>query len=64
MTQTSNIKKCTSLANIAVTISTHRSLNSRKGVISEPDLQYVPESEILDNLKDQGVTDIHRIKIT
>ena len=62
--QASSLKKCTSLANIPVTISIHRSLNSSKGVISEPDLQHVPESEILENLKDQGVTNVHRITIT
>ena len=62
--QALTLKKCTSLSNIPVTVSAHRSLNSSKGVISEPDLQYVPESEILENLKDQNVTDVHRITIT
>ena len=63
-TQVSNLKKCTLLSNISVTISSHRTLNSSKGIISVPDLQYVPESEILENLKVQGVTDVHRISIT
>ena len=62
--QAIKLKKCTSLGNIPVTISAHRTLNSSKGVISEPDLIYVPESEILENLKDQGVTAVHRISIT
>ena len=30
--------------------------NSSKGVVSEPNLQYVPKSEILENLQDQGIT--------
>ena len=47
-----------------VTVSAQRSLNSSKGVISEPDLQYVPETELLYNLKNQGVTDVHRVTIT
>ena len=46
------------------TTSAHRTLNSNKGVISDPDLQYVPESEILENLKDQGVTTVQVISIT
>ena len=58
-----NLKKRTLLGNIAIAISPHKTLNS-KGVISEPDLQYVPESEIHENLKDQGVTSVHRISIT
>ena len=41
----------------------HRTLNSCRGVISELDLQYVPEGEILENLKDQNVTNVHRITI-
>ena len=58
--QASNLKQCTLLPNIPVTISTHRTLNSSKSVISKPELQYVPVSEILENLKDQGVTDVHK----
>ena len=54
--QASNLKKCTLLASILVTVSAHRTLNSCRGVISESDLQYVPETEILENLKDQSVT--------
>ena len=59
--QASNSKKCNLLANIPITVSVHRSLNSCKEVISEPDLQHVPETEMLENLKDQSITDVHRI---
>ena len=52
------------MSKIPVTISVYKLLNSNKGVISEPDLQYLPEKEILDNLKNQRVTDVHRITIT
>ena len=56
-------KKCTFFANIPITIIAHRSLNSCIGIILETDLQYVPESGILKNLKEQSVTDVHRITI-
>ena len=45
------------------TVSIHRTLNTTKEVRSESDLQHVPEEEILENLKDQGVTDVHEITI-
>ena len=56
--QACKLNKCTLLANIPVTVSAHRTLNSCRGVISEPDLQYVPETELLENLKDQKVIEV------
>ena len=47
----------------SVAVSVDRSLNSNKGIILQPNLQYDPESEIIENLKDQGITDVHRISI-
>ncbi|GFV52882.1 uncharacterized protein TNCV_2875501 [Trichonephila clavipes] len=44
-------------------VTPHRSLNSSRGVISEPDLLCASEAEILEGLSDQGVTQIRRIKI-
>ncbi|GFX91297.1 uncharacterized protein TNCV_1247121 [Trichonephila clavipes] len=38
-----------------LTISPHKSLNSSRGVISEPDLLSTPETEILDGFSDQDV---------
>ena len=58
------LKNVPFLANIPVSVSIHRSLNSSKGVISESDLLYVPEAEIFENMKEKGVTDVHRIIIT
>jgi hypothetical protein len=52
-----------SLGNLAVVVSAHRTLNFSKGVISEPDLQYISESEILENLKDQLVCAVRKITI-
>ncbi|GFX59132.1 putative RNA-directed DNA polymerase from transposon BS [Trichonephila clavipes] len=46
-----------------VTISPHKSLNTSRGVISEPDLMSTPESEILEGFSDQGVIQVRRITI-
>ncbi|GFT03568.1 uncharacterized protein TNCV_2986831 [Trichonephila clavipes] len=40
-------------------VTPHRSLNSCRGVISEPDLLCASEAEILEGLSDQGVTQAH-----
>ncbi|GFV95770.1 hypothetical protein TNCV_1728201 [Trichonephila clavipes] len=37
----------------SVTISPHKSLNTSRGVISEPDLLSTPESEVLEGFSDQ-----------
>ncbi|GFU68794.1 uncharacterized protein TNCV_2576551 [Trichonephila clavipes] len=47
----------------ALTVTPHKSLNSFRGVISEPDLLYASEGEILEGLSDQGVTQVRRITI-
>ncbi|GFX25032.1 RNA-directed DNA polymerase from mobile element jockey [Trichonephila clavipes] len=39
-----------------VNISPHKSLNTSRGVVSEPDLLTTPEAEILDGFSDQGDT--------
>ncbi|GFX07130.1 putative RNA-directed DNA polymerase from transposon BS [Trichonephila clavipes] len=44
-------------------VTPHRTLNSCRGVISESDLLYASETEILEDLSDQGVTQVRRIKI-
>ncbi|GFY22661.1 hypothetical protein TNCV_2179221 [Trichonephila clavipes] len=44
-------------------VTPHRSLNSCRGVISEPDLKCASEKEILEELSDQGVTLVRRITI-
>ncbi|GFW24908.1 putative RNA-directed DNA polymerase from transposon X-element [Trichonephila clavipes] len=43
--------------------SSHKSLNSCRGVISEPDLLSSSEAEILEGLSDQGVTQVRRISV-
>ncbi|GFS95739.1 uncharacterized protein TNCV_251251 [Trichonephila clavipes] len=47
-----------------LTVTPHtKSLNSCRGVISEPDLLSSSETEILEGLSDQGVTQVRRITI-
>ena len=57
-------QKYTSLVSISVLTSAHRTLNSSKGVIFELNLQCVPKSEILENVKDQNIINLCRITIT
>ncbi|GFX80869.1 putative RNA-directed DNA polymerase from transposon BS [Trichonephila clavipes] len=42
-----------------LTVSPHKSLNSSRGVISEPDLIFTPETEILEEFSGQGVIQLH-----
>ncbi|GFU41028.1 putative RNA-directed DNA polymerase from transposon BS [Trichonephila clavipes] len=46
-----------------LTVTPHRSLNSCRGAISEPDLLCSSETEILEGLSDHGVTQVRRITI-
>ncbi|GFW78928.1 hypothetical protein TNCV_3305271 [Trichonephila clavipes] len=50
-------------ARYPVTVSPHKSLNSCRGVMSEPDLFGTSDSEILEDFSDQGVTQVRRITI-
>ncbi|GFY28849.1 uncharacterized protein TNCV_4719821 [Trichonephila clavipes] len=49
--------------NSTLTVTPHKSLNSSRGVTSEPDLLCASETEILEGLSDQGVTQVRRITI-
>ncbi|GFW50406.1 putative RNA-directed DNA polymerase from transposon X-element [Trichonephila clavipes] len=46
-----------------LTVTPHKSLNSCRGVISEPDLLCASEAEIFEGLFDLGVTQVRRITI-
>ncbi|GFX09413.1 putative RNA-directed DNA polymerase from transposon BS [Trichonephila clavipes] len=46
-----------------LTASPHKSRNSSRGVISEPDLICTPEAEILEGFSGQGVLQVRRITI-
>ena len=61
--QSEKIQKLNNFAYCDVTISPHNSLNISRGVISEPDLLYCPEEEIVSNLENQNVSYARRITI-
>ncbi|GFX52488.1 uncharacterized protein TNCV_4325041 [Trichonephila clavipes] len=61
--QTKSFLLAKSFLNSPVTVSPHKSLNSCRGVISEPDLLGTSDSEILEGFSDQGVTQVRRITI-
>ncbi|GFU38164.1 uncharacterized protein TNCV_4328561 [Trichonephila clavipes] len=56
--QTKSFLLAKSFLNSPVTVSPQKSLNSFRGVISEPDLLGTSDSEILEGFSDQGVTQI------
>ncbi|GFX20093.1 RNA-directed DNA polymerase from mobile element jockey [Trichonephila clavipes] len=56
--QTKSFLLAKSFLNNPVTVSLHKTLNSCRGVISEPDLLGTPDSEILEGFSDQGVTQV------
>ncbi|GFT85897.1 uncharacterized protein TNCV_3255491 [Trichonephila clavipes] len=58
--QTKSFLLAKSFLNNPVTVSPHKSLNSCRGVISEPDLLGTSDSEILEGFSDQGVTQCQR----
>jgi len=61
--QSRNIQKLKKFAYYDVTIVPHNSLNISRGVISELDLLYSPEEEIVSNLENQNVSHARRITI-
>ena len=54
----------TTFITLKIKVSAHRSMNSSKGVIWCPDLESLPEEEILENLLDQGVAKVERCRRT
>ncbi|GFV48001.1 RNA-directed DNA polymerase from mobile element jockey [Trichonephila clavipes] len=61
--QTKSFLLAKTFFNSPVTISPHKTLNSCRGVISEPDLLSTPDAEILEGFSDQGVIQVRRITI-
>ncbi|GFV45652.1 uncharacterized protein TNCV_3323711 [Trichonephila clavipes] len=61
--QTKSFLLAKSFLNSPVTVFPHKSLNSCRGVISEPDLLGTSDSEILEGFSGQGVTQVRRITI-
>jgi len=58
-----NLLKASTFVGIPIKCEPHKGLNSSKGVFRCSDLQDCSEDEILYELKDQGVTELKRIKI-
>ncbi|GFW45632.1 RNA-directed DNA polymerase from mobile element jockey [Trichonephila clavipes] len=61
--QTKSFVLAKTFLNSPVTVSPHKTLNSCRGVISEPDLLSTPDAEILEGFSDQGVIQVRRITI-
>ncbi|XP_064463430.1 uncharacterized protein LOC135374377 [Ornithodoros turicata] len=59
--QSSALHSLDKIADISVTVTTHRTLNIVKGVISESQLLDCSDTEIEEGLKDQGVVTARRI---
>ncbi|KFM61876.1 hypothetical protein X975_23945, partial [Stegodyphus mimosarum] len=62
-TQSASLLQVTKLGQANVTVTSHKTLNVCRGVISEVDLLYVPEEEIASELSDQNVCGAKRIKM-
>ena len=64
-TQAQQILATTDICGLAVTASAHRTLNSSKGVIKDHhrDLFYMADEDILNELSDQGVTNVSRFHL-
>ncbi|GFS95801.1 uncharacterized protein TNCV_2258831 [Trichonephila clavipes] len=61
--QMKSLLLATSFLDSTLTIIPHKSLNTSRGAISEPDLLSTPEAEILEGFSDQGVIHVRRITI-
>ena len=61
--QANSLLKVVSFANNPVKVSPHKTLNSCRGVVRCPELRDCDDEEILEELADQHVTDVHRVTI-
>ena len=61
--QIENLLRTEKFFDLDVKVSLHGSLNTSKGVVRCPDLKACSEQEILDNMREQGVVGVRRIKI-
>lgn len=59
-----NLLRSTELAGIPITVSPHKYLNFKKGIVRCQDLKHCNVTEILEGLADQHVKDVYRISIT
>ncbi|GFU50745.1 putative RNA-directed DNA polymerase from transposon BS [Trichonephila clavipes] len=61
--QTKSVLLAKTFLDCPLTASPHKSLNTSRGVISEPDLICTPEAEILEGFSGQGVIQVRRITV-
>ncbi|GFU70751.1 RNA-directed DNA polymerase from mobile element jockey [Trichonephila clavipes] len=61
--QTKSFLLAKTFLNSPVTVSPHKTLNSCRGVIPEPDSLSTPDAEILEGFSDQGVIQVRRTAI-
>ena len=61
--QIENLLRLKSFHNLKVQVSLHASLNTCKGAVRCPDLKGVSEEEILEEMRQQGVIHVRRIKV-
>lgn len=61
--QTNGLLKCTHLFGVEIEATPHKSLNSSKGIIRDPNLKNSSIEEITENLKSQGVSYVRRVSI-
>nr|XP_042904629.1 uncharacterized protein LOC122270618 [Parasteatoda tepidariorum] len=61
--QATALSKCTNICTFNVTVTPHKSLNTCRGVISQAEFIDDEESMILENLQDQHVVEVRRIRI-
>ena len=62
-TQAENLLKTVNFVDRPVHVSLHETLNSSRGVIVCRELSDMPEIEIRDELKTQGVVEVHRVTV-
>ncbi|XP_037515053.1 uncharacterized protein LOC119391444 [Rhipicephalus sanguineus] len=61
--QHTRLNKLVAFGETPVTVSAHRSMNTARGVVSDSDLIYLSEAELLEGWKGQNVTNVQRIVI-
>ena len=62
--QASDLLKLDTFASCPIKTSTHRTMNSCKGVVKSQELSETSRDELLENLSKQGVTDVKQIMFT
>lgn len=61
--QTTNLLKMTTIGDNPVSVSTHRSLNTTRGVVSIEELVKLSEADILEGFEGQNIVSVRRIMI-